>query len=153
MADSTTYIQPLNGLEIINDLCGAIGEKLEKDCNLREIDGYSSGYKAKITIHLECYGLDMAEVNAEVVVDMVAPDAENPLQEPDTLIDTELEVAQEEDLSAVRERSNQAEPSIEITPDGPTQPQKRKYSRRLKALGMDGTSAVAQGAATGTVDE
>ena len=152
MADATTYVQPLNGKEIIDDLCGAIAEKLRVDCNLREIDGYSSGYKAKITIHLECFGLDTAVVDQEVEVDEVTPDPENPLMEPDVNLDTEVVIEQEPDLSAVRERSGQSEPSIEITSEGPV-PQKRKYSRRLKALGLDGSVAVATGGATGPIEE
>lgn len=146
MPDSTTYVQPLNGEEVISDLCGIVADHLRKDCNLREIDGYSSGYKAKITIHIECYGLDTATVDTEVEVDESAKDDENPLQEPDEVIDTEVLVEQEEDLSLVRERSGQAEPSIEITAEGPV-PTKRKYTRRLKALAM------AQGGAAGPLEE
>lgn len=153
MADSTTYVQPLNGAEIISDLLAQIEEKLRADCNLREIDGYSSGYKAKITIHLECFGLDTATVDQEVVVDEVVPDPENPLQEPDVNLDTELVVEQEPDLSAVRERSGQSEPSIEITPEGPIATGKRKYSRRLKALTEAGIAGTVQGGAAGEMDE
>lgn len=155
MADATTYVQPLSGAEVISDLLAQIEEKLRVDCNLREIDGYSSGYKAKVTIHIECFGLDTATVDQEVIVDETTPDPDNPLQEPDVNLDTELVVEQEADLSAVRERSGQQEPSfeakpvVEITPDGPVavEPQKRKYTRRLKAL------AQAQGGATGPLDE
>jgi len=147
VAESTTYIQPLNGHEIVDDLCGLIADKLRSDCNLREIDGYSSGYKAKVTIHLEAFGLDTAVVDQEISVDESTPDAANPLQEPDEVIDTEIEVEQEPDLSAVRERSGQSEPNIEISAEGPIATGKRKYTRRLKAL------AAAQGGATEVLDE
>jgi hypothetical protein len=147
VAEATTYVQALNGAEIIDDLCGAIAEKLRVDCNLREIDGYASGYKAKVTIHLECFGLDTAVVDQEVVLDETASSPENPLQEPDDVIDTEIEIPQETNLKEVRDRSGQTEASMEITPDGPTEIPRRKYSRRIKAL------AQAQGGATGPLNE
>jgi hypothetical protein len=148
-----TFIPGLNGEEIIEDLCVALAEKLRNDCNLRKIDNYSGGYKASIpSIHIETFGLDQADVNYELEVDNTTPDQD--ITEPDTVIDTELEVPVEADLSLVRERSRQVAPDFEakpeITDEGPVQPQKRKYSRRLKALGM---TPVAQGGATGPLDE
>lgn len=148
------FIPPLNGLEIINDLCGLISDKLANDCNLREIDGYAGGYKATVKIHLEAFGLDTATADYEMETDQTVPDPENPMQEPDVEINTELEIPKEENLQAVRDRSEQIEgtPEIktEMTPEGPVeinQPQRRKYTRRLKAL------AQAQGGAVGPVDE
>ena len=152
-----TFIPALNGSEIVEDLCGLIADRLRTDCNLREIDGYAGGYKAKVTIHLEAFGLDQAIVDQEIVVDETGPgqDADNPvdLTAPDVNLDTELEVPVEPDLSIVRERSSQItpdfemKPSVEITEDGPKVPEKRKYTRRLKAL------AQAQGGATGPMEE
>lgn len=154
-----TFIPALNGEEIVLDLCGLIAEKLRSDCNLRPIDGYAGGYKAKVSIHLEAFGLDSATVDYEVEADESGPgqDEENPvdLTAPDVNLDTELEVPIEADLSLVRERSSQiapdfeAKPVLEITEEGPVpaEPQKRKYTRRLKAL------AVAQGGAAGALDE
>lgn len=143
------YVPALNGLEIINDLCGLISDKLSNDCNLREIDGYAGGYKAKVTIHLEAFGLDVAAADYTVETDETVPDPENPLQEPDVILDTDLEVPVETNLREVRERSGQTEPTAErkteMTSDGPVeinQPQKRKYSRRLKALAQASGSAV-----------
>ena len=66
MAESD-YVEPLTGEEIIIDLCEQIASKLRKDCNLREADSYQSGYSAKVTIHLEAYGMDVAPVDVEVV--------------------------------------------------------------------------------------
>ena len=158
MAD-LNIIPALSGEEIVNDLCGLIADKLRNDCNLRPIDGYSGGYKAKVSIHIEAFGLDAAEINYEVEADetISAQDSENPFDEPDVNLDTELEVPVEPDLSVVRDRSNQIaadfEAKPEITADGPVMPQKRKYSRRLKALGLDGSVAVATGGATGPIDE
>lgn len=151
------FVAGLNGEEIIIDVCGLVAEKLRSDCNLRAIDSYSGGYKAKVTIHLEAFGLDQAIVDYGVEVDETGPgeDLENPvdLMAPDVNLDTELEVPVEADLSLVRERSSQIAPDFEIkpvemTPEGPIgATQKRKYTRRLKAL------AQAQGGATGTLDE
>ena len=150
-----TFIPALSGEEIVQDLCGLIAEKLRADCNLRPIDGYAGGYKAKVSIHLEAFGLDQAVVDYTVEADETGPgqDAENPvdLAEPDVLIDTEVEIPVEPDLSLVRERGQQPTPDFEakpeITADGPVMPSKRKYSRRLKAL------AVAQGGAAEPLNE
>lgn len=150
------FIPALNGEEVIQDFCGAIAEKLRQDCNLRAIDGYSGGYKATAKIHIECFGLDSATVDYEVETDETIPDPENPLQEPDEVIDIEVDIPVEPDLSLVRDRSNQIagdfemKPTVEMTEEGPvdvTQPQKRKYTRRLKAL------AAAQGGAVGPIEE
>jgi hypothetical protein len=150
-----TFIPALSGEEIVVDICGLIAEKLRADCNLRPIDGYAGGYKAKVSIHLEAFGLDQAVVDYTVEADETGPgqDAENPvdLAEPDVLIDTEVEIPVEPDLSLVRERGQQPTPDFEakpeITADGPVMPSKRKYSRRLKAL------AVAQGGAAEPLNE
>lgn len=151
------FVPALNGEEIVLDLCGIIAEKLRSDCNLRPIDGYSGGYKAKVTIHLEAFGLDSAVVDYTVEADEsgLGQDADNPvdLMAPDVNLDTEIEIPVEEDLSLVRERSSQATPDFEIKPveeiteDGPVGSNKRKYTRRLKAL------ASAQGGATGPMEE
>lgn len=154
-----TFIPALNGEEIVLDLCGLIAEKLRSDCNLRPIDGYAGGYKAKVSIHLEAFGLDSVTVDYTVEADETGPgqDEENPidLTVPDVNLDAELEVPVETDLSLVRERSQQIapdfemKPALEMTEDGPVaaEPTKRKYTRRLKAL------AQAQGGATGPLDE
>lgn len=150
-----TFIPALNGEEIITDLCGLIADKLRTDCNLRPIDGYAGGYKAKVTIHLEAFGLDSATVDYEVEADEtgLGQDEDNPvdLTAPDVNLDTELEIPVEADLSLVRERSSQIAPDFEakpeITEEGPVVPTKRKYTRRLKAL------AAAQGGAAGELEE
>jgi hypothetical protein len=150
------FIPALNGLEIINDLCGLITEKLSADCNLREIDGYAGGYKATVKIHIEAFGLDQANVDYEVEANEVVPDPENPLQEPDVVLDVDMDIPVETNLEEVRNRSAQVasdfeiKPQIELTPEGPVetpQPSRRKYTRRLRAL------ASPQGGATGELDE
>lgn len=150
------YVPGLNGEEIVIDVCGLLAEKLRSDCNLRAIDSYSGGYKAKITIHLEAFGLDSAIADYSVEVDETGPgqDLENPvdLTAPDVNLDTELEIPVETNLSEVRERSDQVagdfERKPEITEEGPVAaPTRQKYSRRVKAL------AAAQGGAAGAMDE
>jgi hypothetical protein len=150
-----TFIPGLSGEEIIIDLTAAFAEKLRSDCNLRKIDQYSGGYKASIpAIHVECFGLDQATVDYSLEVDNTTLGQEGNLVDftfPDTVIDTEVEVPVEPDLSLVRERGQQPTPDFEakpeITADGPVMPSKRKYSRRLKAL------AVAQGGAAEPLNE
>lgn len=159
MADITPYIPALNGEEMIQDICGLVAEHLRTDCNLRPIDGYAGGYRATVKIHIEAFGLDAVTIDYEVSTDETDPceDAENPidLTLPDTLIDTELDIPVEEDLSLVRERSQQIAPDFEAKPmeyteEGPVdtgKPAPRKYTRRLKAL------AAAQGGAAATMEE
>lgn len=163
-----TFVPALNGSEMVEDLCGLIAEHLRKDCNLREIDGYSGGYKATVKIHLEAFGLDTAVVDVEISTDETGPgqDVDNPvdLTLPDVDLDTELDVPVEADLSLVRERSSQIAPDFEINPavelteEGPVgQPQKRKYSRRINMLSESQGTAMpagsAQGGATGQIEE
>lgn len=158
MADITPYIPALNGLELRHDLCALIDEKLATDCNLRKVDGYAGGYRATVKIHIEAYGLDTVSMDYEVSVDEVSrgADPDNPvdIENPDTLIDTELEIPVETNLQEVRDRSNQVagdfevKPALEITEDGPVAaPVRQKYSRRVKAL------VAAQGGAAGAMEE
>jgi hypothetical protein len=155
-----SFVQGLSGEEIIQDLCAALAEKLRTDCNLRGIDQYSGGYKASIpTIHIECFGLDAATVDYNLEVENTTEGQDETSIDfslPDVDLDTELEVPVETNLQEVRDRSDQVagdfemKPALEITEEGPVdsgQPQKRKYTRRLKAL------VSAQGGATGQLEE
>lgn len=143
-----TFVPSLSGEEIIIDLCTLIAEKLRKDCNLREIDSYSLGYSAKVTISLKCYGFDETPVQVEF-------EETNPTADPELLqnvVEEKIEVPQETDLSEVRDRSKQDVPNIELTVAGPVeQPKPRRYSRRLKALAAQ--LPAAQGAAVDGVGE
>ncbi len=134
MAEATLTIPSLSGMEIINDLCGVISDKLSTDCNLRPIDGYPGGYKAKVIIHLEAFGLDVSTVDYTVAVDESVKPEDGSEMLPDTVIDTEIEVAPEPDLSEVRRRSGQDTPSFEIAAEVPVASPKRHYTRRLRAL-------------------
>ena len=119
------FVEPLNGEEIITDLCCLIADKLRKDCNLRQSDSYSGGYMARITIHLEAYGMDTATVDTSVEV---GKQQEN----PDELIDTPFDIPKEEALDQVRERSDQPIPTLTIE-DGREVVRPRRYVRRERA--------------------
>lgn len=99
------YVEPLSGEEIVIDLCSQIAAKLRNDCNLRASDAYSQGYSAKVTIHLEAYGMDTATVDTQV---STGKQRDN----PDELLDTTYEIPQDEALNKVRERSDQPVPTL-----------------------------------------
>jgi hypothetical protein len=133
VSDNDFGIQGLNGPEIIDDLVAQFRKRLTGDCSLRPQDSYSRGYSAKITYHVECYGLDKEVVEGEFEVG-------NPQDDPDAEIeDGTLDIAQEEDLSEVRERIRRAdkespadEEDDEPIGDTPAIATKRKYTKKLK---------------------
>jgi hypothetical protein len=116
------YVEPLSGEEIVIDLCSQLAEKLRNDCNLRESDSYQGGYSAKITVHLEAYGMDTATVDAQVVTG-------KPQDSPDELLDTEYEIPVEPALNVVRERSEQPVPTL-ADEGGQQVVKQRRYVRR-----------------------
>jgi hypothetical protein len=62
----------ISGVEVINDLCDRIAERLTKSCDLREVDSYS-GYAAKVQIELQLVDLGPVEVSAEIQVGTMNP--------------------------------------------------------------------------------
>jgi hypothetical protein len=126
MADGD-YVEPLTGEEIITDLCCLLADKLRKDCNLRDADSYQGGYSAKVTVHLEAYGMDTANVDVEVA-------AGKPKDDPDEVIDTTLDVPAEAALDQVRERSDQPVPTLAMD-DGQQVVRPRRYIRRERVVG------------------
>jgi hypothetical protein len=127
------YVEPISGEEIVIDLCSLLAEKLRADCNLRSTDAYSGGYYAKVSIHLEAYGLDTVEVNAEVATGKQQ-------DQPDELLSTTIEIPVEPALNMVRERSDQPVPTL-TNEGGVVEVRPRRYVR--------GDKKVAQGGATG----
>jgi hypothetical protein len=121
------YVEPLSGEEIVIDLCSRIAEKLRADCNLRESDAYSGGYMAKVTVHLEAYGMDTANVDVAVVTG-------KPQDTPDELLDTEYEIPREEALNKVRERSDQPVPTLTSEGGQPVVKQ-RRYVKGAEKVG------------------
>lgn len=124
-------LQGLAGHEIVTDLLAQLKKRLEGDCSFRSVDSYSRGYSAKISYHIECYGLDKVEVDGEF-------DAGHEQDDPDAeVIDEALEIKQEEDLGEVRDRIRQAnggqqEPDENESPEPAGARTKRKYTRKLQ---------------------
>lgn len=109
-------IPGLNGEEIITDLLEQVAGKLRRDCNLRQSDSYVNGYSAEITVKIHCYGIDTAEVDSTLHVQKHPP-AKVAGPEKTTEVESEIRVAHEPDLSAVRERSQQTAPDVEHVPE------------------------------------
>lgn len=137
-------LQGLNGVEIVDDILAQLKKRLLGDCFLRPSDSYSRGYSAKISYHVECYGLDQATVDAELTIGTV-------LDESDAEItDDVLEIEKEEDLGEVRDRIEAAKNEDgegelgEGDAPEPTNAEavrlKRKYTRKvqLTAAGVNG---------------
>jgi hypothetical protein len=122
MAESD-YVEPLTGEEIIIDLCSQIAEKLRRDCNLRGTDSYAGGYSAKVTVHVEAYGIDTVTVEAKV-------NTGQQQDNPDELIDATFDVPVEGALNEVRERSDQPVPSFTHLEGGEAIVRPRRYVRR-----------------------
>jgi hypothetical protein len=126
MQQTDDYVEPLSGEEIIIDLCDQIAAKLRSDCNLRPSDAYSGGYSAKVTVHLEAYGMDTATVDASVSTGTLQDD-------PDELIDTTYEIPVETALNTVRERSDQPVPTLAEV-EGKQEVRPRRYVRSAKKI-------------------
>jgi hypothetical protein len=128
-------VEGLSGTEIINDVVEQIRRKLQNSCDLRESDCYTQGYSGTAEIKLKLY--DMDAVNVEMKIEIPAK-VESPVstEEVEVIpvdIEEKVEIPQELNLEAVRERSKQSEippPPEEAT--GTTIPTrlKRKYTRR-----------------------
>jgi hypothetical protein len=156
MAD-TTMIEGLSGTEIINDVLDQIKRKLMYSCDLRDSDSYGQGYSGSITISLKLYGMDATPV--DVVVPIQAK-AEPPVSTEQTVVipiqvEEKVEIPQEEDLEAVRERLkiSEPEPMQEPSAEGEARmPErlKRKYTRRS---GLPTLETTAQGGAVDVDDQ
>ena len=137
-------VQALTGEEVIIDVCEHIAEKLRRDCNLRECDSYTGGYSGTVKISLQLCGFNSELVDSTVVIG-------TPQDDPEAeVIDTTIEIPQEEDLTAVRKRSEQTAPNVELTQEGPVGVQKRRYTRRVP---LGGIGHPATGGAVGEIDE
>jgi hypothetical protein len=107
-------IPGLSGEEIIIDLCEQIAFKLRRDCNLRSSDSYVNGYSAEIpSIKIHCYGIDQADVELTGLTVGKKPEQLTEGVAKITDMETEVKVAHEPDLQAVRRRSDQDPPDVE----------------------------------------
>lgn len=135
-------LQGLNGIEIVDDILAQLKKRLLGDCFLRPSDSYSRGYSAKISYHVECYGLDQANVDAEFTIGTVADDSDA------EVTDDVLEIEKEEDISEVRDRieASKRDDGLVDEDDSPEPTNaeavrmKRKYTRKvqLTAAGVNG---------------
>lgn len=125
-------IPGLSGEEIIIDLMEQLSSRLRRDCNLRPSDSYINGYSAEVSIKLHCFGIDTADVESTVQVKNT-PLVKTEGCENNVSFETEITVAHEPDLTAVRERSQQEAPDVENKPTQETasqnnqEPHKRRY--------------------------
>ncbi len=133
MAETTTdYVEGLNGTEVINDLLDQVAQRLHSDCNLRDSDSYTGGYKAHVTVKLTLYGLDPVDVEKTVIVskptaEAVAPENAERMHTVES--ETEVEVPVEERLNVVRERSGQDIPTLTRTEEGKPEIKRRSYAK------------------------
>ncbi len=134
MAD--VVIEGLSGTEIINDILDQIKRKLTYSCDLRDSDSYGQGYSGTIAISLKLYGMDATPVEVEVII---PPKVEPPVTNETTVVtpiqvEEKVEIPQELDLEAVRERIKVSEPLPEPSATEENRmPErlKRKYTRRI----------------------
>ena len=132
------FVAGLSGQEIINDVLGQVRKALERDCNLRESDCYGRGYSGSIKLSLQLFDIDVAKVEAELALsptqELLASTSETPqdVEGQDVNVEITLDIPQDADLNAVRERSSQAEPSnveVPVDPTAPAVPQRRSYGK------------------------
>lgn len=143
----------LSGEEIIVDVLDQVEKALRKDCNLRATDSYGRGYSGKVTLELSLIGMDAVSVNvstslaptkeAEKIVAEKQAEAEEaallstmageglpePVEHVERPIEVkaEIEIPQEPDVNAVRERSGQGVPVESVSPEGKPEIKRRKY--------------------------
>lgn len=144
----------LSGEEIIVDVLDQVEKALRTDCNLRPTDSYGQGYSGKVTVELSLIGMDAVSVNvsstlaptkeAEKIVAEKQAEAKSeaeaavaagePVPEPVEHVETpveikaEIEIPQEPDVNAVRERSGQGIPFESVdTKTGETTTKRRNY--------------------------
>jgi hypothetical protein len=143
----TTMIEGLSGTEIIADVLDQIKRKLMYSCDLRDSDSYGQGYSGTITINLKLYGMDATPVEIEVPIQ---PKVEPPVSTEQTIVtpiqvEEKVEIPQELDLEAVRERLKVSEPEPPEEPSAEEENRmparlKRKYTRRTGVPTLEQTA-------------
>ena len=143
-----TLVIGLSGTEIRNDLHEQFDKLLDRSCDLRDTDSYGQGYKAKIKIELDLIGVDSVHQDLEItagptreltetadaklaeVKEAFAADPSLPVPEQVLTpkhVEAEIEVPQEPDLNAVRERSGQGIPTESVDGEGRPTVKRRRY--------------------------
>lgn len=127
------YVEGLSGTEIIEDVVAQVRRKLLQDCNLRATDSYGKGFSAKIQIEIKAFAMDTVAINqtAEIAAKEPPPEPTEKIAVIPVEIKQELDIPQEENLTAVRERLDDPEPVLATGGEEPaTQLRtKRKYTR------------------------
>ena len=129
-------VEGLSGTEIIDDLLAQIKRKLLGSCNLREADSYGQGYSADVKISLKMYAMDVAtdEFSVHVEPKALPPETTEQVTVIPVEVEEAVEIPQELDLEAVRERLKDApaEPPPPSEEEESRMPArlKRKYTRR-----------------------
>jgi len=126
VAEDTGYVEPLSGEEVVIDLCSQIADKLRQNCDLRPVDAYGGGYAAQVSIRVQAFGMDTAEIVTEVNVGKLK---ENLDPEKDREVKTIVDVPVEPALDHVRQRSEQQVPTLTTEEGRPTIKQ-RRYLRK-----------------------
>lgn len=134
-----TVVEGLSGTEIIEDIVNQVKRTLMTSCDLRDSDSYGQGYSAEIKISLKMYGMDA--VPGEFMVQIPAK-ADPPVStEQVTVIPLQIEqninIPQEENLEAVRERMKEEPPIPEAKPEEESRMParlRRKYTKRDVSL-------------------
>ena len=153
----TTMIEGLSGKEIIEDILDQIKRKLTTSCNLRDSDSYGQGYSGTVTINLKMYAMDITEDEFTVNIQTTTepPVSTETVTVTPIQVEEKVEIPQEQDLEAVRERIKVSapEPPEEPTAEGEARmPErlKRKYTRRT---GVPTLETTASGGAVDVTDE
>ena len=136
-----SIVAGLTGTEVIEDFLNHLRTQLRRDCNLRDSDSYTRGYSATASYKLKLYGVDSTDVESEVSVGF-----DDPAETEKIEVENKIEISQELELNAVRERSGQEEPVMTIDSEGRPEVRKRKYQRRLTV------QAPSEGLSGGAVD-
>jgi hypothetical protein len=146
-----TIVEGLSGTEIIEDILGQIRRKLKYSCDLRDSDSYGQGYSGTVEIHLKLHAMDNTPVDLTV---NLPPKGEPPVSTETVTVNPleiteKVEIPQELDLDAVRERIKVSEPEPPPEPNEAEENRmptrlKRKYTRRT---GVPTLEQTAQGGA------
>jgi len=139
-------VEGLSGTEVIEYVLNQIRRKLKYSCNLREADSYGQGFSGTVTINLKMYAMDVTE---ETFTVNIQPKGEIPTSTETVTVtpfdvDEKLEIPQELDLEAVRERSKIPEPLPEPSEAGESRmPErlKRRYTRRTGVASLEQTAS------------
>jgi hypothetical protein len=119
-------VSGLTGTEIIEDFLNHLRTKLRRDCNLRDSDSYSRGYSATGSFKIKLYGMDETPVDGEVAIGF-----DDPAETEKVETEVNVEIEQELELNAVRERAGLEEPVLSVNSEGRPEIKKRKYTKRI----------------------